>query len=216
MDFNRLTIKSQEAVGAAQELARRSGNPEIYPEHLVLALLDQELPRTLVERAGASVADVRARAEAVLSAKPSVQGAPAQQPRVSTAFAEVLDHAEEEMRKLEDDYVSTEHLLLALDVVPRDALLAALAERLPELEPAGIAAGLHLVAWLPQDLDEATVIAAAAREGVAVAGVSPYRLSPAPRGGLIFGYSDLDERLIADGVSRLAAAVSSIRDGPAT
>ncbi len=128
MDFNRLTIKSQEAVGAAQELARRSGNPEIYPEHLVLALLDQELPRTLVERSGASVADVRARAEAALSAKPSVQGAAAQQPRVSTAFAEVLDHAEEEMRKLEDDYVSTEHLLLALDVVPRDALLEALKE----------------------------------------------------------------------------------------
>jgi ATP-dependent Clp protease ATP-binding subunit ClpB len=70
MDFNRLTIKSQEAVGAAQELARRSGNPEIYPEHLVLALLDQELPRTLVERAGASVADVRARASSRTSTSP--------------------------------------------------------------------------------------------------------------------------------------------------
>jgi len=142
MDFNRLTIKSQEAVGAAQELARRSGNPEIYPEHLVLALLDQELPRTLVERAGASVADVRARAEAVLSAKPSVQGAAAQQPRVSTAFSEVLDHAEEEMRKLEDDYVSTEHVLLALDVVPRDALLEALkdvrgSQRVTSQDPEG-------------------------------------------------------------------------------
>lgn len=97
----------------------------------------------------------------------------------------------------------------------RDALLAALADHLPELEPAGIAAGLHLVAWLPDDLDEATVIAAASREGVAVAGVSPHRLSPARRGGLIFGYSNLDERLIADGVSRLARAVSSIRDGTA-
>ena len=64
------------------------------------------------------------------------------------------------------------------------------------------------MAWLPDDLDEATVIEAAAREGVAVAGVSPYRLSPAPRGGLIFGYSNLDERLIADGVDRLARAVS--------
>ena len=142
MDFNRLTIKSQEAVGAAQELARRTGNPEIYPEHLVLALLDQELPRTLVERAGASVADVRARAEAALSAKPSVQGAATQQPRVSTAFAEVLDHAEEEMRKLEDAYVSTEHLLLALDIVPRDALLAALkdvrgSQRVTSQDPEG-------------------------------------------------------------------------------
>jgi GntR family transcriptional regulator/MocR family aminotransferase len=96
----------------------------------------------------------------------------------------------------------------------RDALLAALAEHLPELEPAGIAAGLHLVAWLPADLDEATVIAAAAREGVAVAGVSPYRLSPAPRGGLIFGYSNLEERQIADGVERMARAVAAIRRRP--
>jgi len=98
----------------------------------------------------------------------------------------------------------------------RDALLAALARHLPELEPAGIAAGLHLVAWLPQDLDEATVIAAAAREGVAVAGVTPYRLSPAPRGGLIFGYSNLNERTIADGIARLARAVSSLRAGMST
>ena len=92
----------------------------------------------------------------------------------------------------------------------RDALLTALAQHLPELRPAGIAAGLHLVAWLPQDLEEATVIAAAARAGVAVAGVSPYRLSPAPRGGLIFGYSNLNERAITDGIIRLARAVSSL------
>jgi GntR family transcriptional regulator/MocR family aminotransferase len=91
----------------------------------------------------------------------------------------------------------------------RDTLLAALTEQLPELEPAGIAAGLHLVAWLPEDLDEETVIAAAAREGVAVAGLSPYRLSPAPRGGLIFGYSNLNERQITDGVTRLARAIGT-------
>jgi GntR family transcriptional regulator/MocR family aminotransferase len=83
------------------------------------------------------------------------------------------------------------------------------------LEPAGIAAGLHLVAWLPPDLKEATVIAAAAREGVAVAGVLPYRLSPAPRGGLIFGYSNLNERAIADGITRLARGVSRLRGGTA-
>jgi len=93
----------------------------------------------------------------------------------------------------------------------RDALLRALARHLPELKPTGIAAGLHLVAWLPRDLDEATVITAAANEGVAVAGVTPHRLSPAPRGGLIFGYSDLNERAIADGITRLARAISSLR-----
>ncbi len=52
MDFNKLTLKSQEAVAAAQELARRAGNPELTPDHLTVALLDQELPRTLVDRAG--------------------------------------------------------------------------------------------------------------------------------------------------------------------
>ena len=54
MDFNKLTIKSQEAVAAAQERARRNGNPELYPEHLLLALLDQDLPRALVARRGRS------------------------------------------------------------------------------------------------------------------------------------------------------------------
>jgi ATP-dependent Clp protease ATP-binding subunit ClpB len=127
MDFNRLTIKSGEAVAAAQELARRRGNPEVYPEHLCIALLDQELPRTLVERAGESVESLRAECEAKLAQKPAVQGS-SQQPHASTDFAGVLDRAEDEMRRLEDEYVSTEHILLALDVAPRDKLLAALEE----------------------------------------------------------------------------------------
>jgi GntR family transcriptional regulator/MocR family aminotransferase len=95
-------------------------------------------------------------------------------------------------------------------------LLSALAEHLPAFEPAGIAAGLHLVAWLPESLGEEAVIAAAAREGVAIAGVSPYRLSPAARGGLIFGYSNLNERQIVEGVTRLAVAVSTLQDATAT
>jgi ATP-dependent Clp protease ATP-binding subunit ClpB len=127
MDFQKLTLRSQEAVGAAMEDARRRGNPEIYPEHLTLALLDQELPRTLVERAGETVDGLRQQAEAQLSAKPAIAGAQ-QQPRASTAFAQVLDGAEEEMRRLDDEFVSVEHVLLALDVVPRDALLAGLQE----------------------------------------------------------------------------------------
>src|SRR5256885_5432445 len=118
MDFNKLTLKSQEAVAAAQELARRLGNPELYPEHLLLALLDQELPRNLVADAEA----LRAQAEATLRAKPAIQGAQ-QQPAASAAFSRVLDRAFDEARKLEDEYVSTEHVLLALDVVPRDELL---------------------------------------------------------------------------------------------
>src|SRR5690348_1799263 len=119
MDFNRLTVKSQEAVAAAQELARRFGNPELYPEHLVLALLDQELPRELVPDPEA----LRAHAEATLAAKPRIEGAQ-QQPTVSAPLSRVLDKAADEARRMQDDYVSTEHLLLALDVVPRDQLEA--------------------------------------------------------------------------------------------
>ena len=127
MDFNRLTIKSGEAVAAAQELGRRLGNPELYPEHLTLALLDQELVRTLVERCDHSPAALRDEAEAALRTKPSISGGSAQ-PQASAAFRRVLDRALEEMNALGDDYVSVEHLLLALDVLERNRLLAALKE----------------------------------------------------------------------------------------
>jgi ATP-dependent Clp protease ATP-binding subunit ClpB len=123
MNFDRLTLKSQEAIAAAQELARRSGHPELHPEHLLLALLGQELPQTLL---GEGAAETRAKAEADLERRPSMQGAENLQPQVSNAFRKALDRAEEEMRKLEDEFISTEHLLLALDVVPRDDLLARL------------------------------------------------------------------------------------------
>jgi ATP-dependent Clp protease ATP-binding subunit ClpB len=123
MDFNKLTIKAQEAVAAAQELARRSGNPELYPEHLLLTLLDQELPRELVSHPDS----LRAEAEATLAQKPRIEGSQ-QQPTVSAALAKVLDRAFDEAKKLEDEYVAAQHLLLALDVVPRDELLAKIAE----------------------------------------------------------------------------------------
>ena len=116
MDFNKLTIKSQEAVAAAQELARRRGNPEIYPEHLLLALLDQEL--------FADWQGLRADAEQKLAGRPSATGAENNQPRVSNSLEGVLEAADGERAKLEDDYISTEHLFLALEPVPRDEILA--------------------------------------------------------------------------------------------
>src|SRR5829696_8614293 len=115
MDFNKLTIKSQETVAAAQELARRRGNPEIYPEHLLLALLDQDL--------FADWQHLRAEAERRLGTRPTASGG-AQQPTFSTAFSRVLDAADEERAKLEDDYIATEHLFLALEPAPREEILA--------------------------------------------------------------------------------------------
>jgi ATP-dependent Clp protease ATP-binding subunit ClpB len=115
MDFNKLTIKAQEAVAAAQELARRRSNPEITPDHLLLALLDQEL--------FAEWRALRAEAELKIDALPTVQGGQ-QQPNVSAAFSRVLDKADDERRRLEDDYVSTEHLFLAIEPVPRHEIVA--------------------------------------------------------------------------------------------
>src|SRR5947207_12126876 len=143
MDFSKLTIKAQEAVAAAQELARRNGNPELYPEHLLLALLDQELPRELVPGVDA----LRAEAEATLAQKPHIEGSQ-QQPGVSSAFSKVLDRAFDEAKKLEDEYVASQHLLLALDPfaekgVPRDQLLEKIAEvtagrRVTSADPEGM------------------------------------------------------------------------------
>ncbi|HEY6886983.1 MAG TPA: PLP-dependent aminotransferase family protein [Solirubrobacter sp.] len=93
----------------------------------------------------------------------------------------------------------------------RDALLAALREHAPQLEPAGIAAGLHLVAHLPDGTDEAAVVAAAARRGVAVHGLAPYRLSGAGRPGLIFGYATLDEHTLATGIELLAETFANVQ-----
>jgi ATP-dependent Clp protease ATP-binding subunit ClpB len=114
MDFQKLTIKSQEAVAAAQDIARRRGNPEITPDHLLLALLDQDL--------FADWQELRPEAERRVDALPSVQGG-SQQPNASAAFARVLDKADEDRARLEDDYVSTEHLFLALEPVERAEIL---------------------------------------------------------------------------------------------
>jgi GntR family transcriptional regulator / MocR family aminotransferase len=115
------------------------------------------------------------------------------------AFADFLDRGEfdRHLRRMRPVYRRR-----------RDALLAALRSGLPGLEPAGIAAGLHLVAYLPPELDEATAIEAAAGRGVAVYGLETYRLSHPGRPGLIFGYATLDEATIERGVKRLADALA--------
>ncbi len=93
----------------------------------------------------------------------------------------------------------------------RDALLAALARRLPELEPVGISAGLHLVTWLPPYLDERAVVEAAYADGVGVDGVGPYRIEQRGAGGLIFGFATVKEPAIVEGVDILARVIERLR-----
>ena len=96
----------------------------------------------------------------------------------------------------------------------RDRLLDALARHLPELEPVGASAGLHVLTWLPPDLDEAAVVEAAAEAGIRLQGVGPRRDHVrAPRGGLTFGYGVVTEQQIEPAVERLAAVFAHVRRG---
>ena len=118
MDMNRLTQKSQAAMQEAQALALRSGHTEVDGEHLLLALLDQPdglVPR-LLGQLGADPDALRAAVDADVRRKPKVTG-PAASPGqvfITQRLAAVLDAAEREAKRLKDEYVSVEHLVLAL------------------------------------------------------------------------------------------------------
>ncbi|MFG2888003.1 ATP-dependent chaperone ClpB [Streptomyces sp. NPDC048248] len=118
MDMNRLTQKSQEALQEAQGTAVRLGQTEVDGEHLLMALIDQEeglVPR-LLEHAGADTPALRSALEAELARKPKVTGPGATpgQVFVTQRLAQLLDTAEQEAKRLKDEYVSVEHLVLAL------------------------------------------------------------------------------------------------------
>jgi ATP-dependent Clp protease ATP-binding subunit ClpB len=116
MQADRFTVKSQEAVAAAQELARRHRNPEIVPAHLLVALIEQTdgLVVPILQKLGADTASIAARANEALAALPKLGGSADEEPRMSSNLAAVLRQAETAMAAMGDEYISTEHLLLAL------------------------------------------------------------------------------------------------------
>src|SRR3954464_2194256 len=132
---DRFTIKTQEALTAAQRIAIARGNPQVTPQHVLVALLEQEggVVAPILNRANADAEGVRRRANAAIDAQPSVKGDVNQEPGFAIDGTEMLRKAEDEARSLGDEYVSTEHLLLALADDPkvdtgasRDQLLEAL------------------------------------------------------------------------------------------
>ena len=137
MDFNRFTEKLQEAVRAAQSIAVRHGHQQVDVEHLLAALLEQEggLTASILTRAGVNVEAAKRRIESELERMPRVSGSAAgiDQIYVTPRLNKLLTQAEDEAKKLKDEYVSVEHVLLAaVDMkdlgVPRDRLLQALRE----------------------------------------------------------------------------------------
>jgi ATP-dependent Clp protease ATP-binding subunit ClpB len=143
MSPDKFTIKSQEAIQAAQRLAHERGNPEIAPEHLLSVLLEQEggIVPPILSKLGSPAERIRPEVNAALDKLPAVSGAAAAEARPAGELVRVFQAAESEASSLKDEFISTEHLLLALASsqgeagailaragATKDALLAALQE----------------------------------------------------------------------------------------
>ena len=139
MQPDRFTTKSQEAVAASQRIAAESRNPEVAPAHLLLALLQQKegLVVPVLRKLEADVASITDQTRAKVNELATVTGDEEPEVRIAQSLVKVLRRAEKESGNLSDEYISTEHLLLALaassssvtELLPdRDALMSAIAE----------------------------------------------------------------------------------------
>jgi len=120
MRFDKLTTKAQEAVVRAQELAQRRNHAEVLPLHLLAALLAETdgVVHPLLEKLGADMGTIEQRIEAELDRLPSATGT---QLGMSRSIQDVFTDAQKEADRLKDEYVSTEHLMLALARVKSEA-----------------------------------------------------------------------------------------------
>jgi ATP-dependent Clp protease ATP-binding subunit ClpB len=114
INFDRLTVKSAEAIQEAANEARKAGNPTVEDLHLIAALLQQEegIVVPILQKVGVNVTRLRSEVETARGRLPKQSGGA--QATISRELNEVLDRAEKEARDLKDEYISTEHLLLGL------------------------------------------------------------------------------------------------------
>ncbi len=149
----------------------------------------------------------RLRDALILAKKTADQGSPAID---QLAFADLIERGEldHHLRRVRPIYRER-----------RDALLEALERHLPRLRPVGASAGLHVLAWLPDDIDEERALESAGRRGIALSGLAAHRVSLGGAGGLILGYGRLRASAAGEAVQKLATALDEARDGsggPAT
>jgi ATP-dependent Clp protease ATP-binding subunit ClpB len=118
MNIDQFTQKAQEGLQSAQQLANRLGHPMVDVEHLLLALLDQDqgIAPAIVSAAGASLEALKIKVQRELEKLPTVSGGnqPADRFQPTPRLVQVLNKAEAEAKALKDDYISVEHLLLAM------------------------------------------------------------------------------------------------------
>src|SRR5262245_7089535 len=118
MDINKLTEKLQEALSSAQSKAVRYGHQQVDVEHLLLALLEQDrgLAGSILNKANVDIDSLRRSIEQELDRAPKVAGSTGEpgQVYVTARLNRLLTQAEDECKKLGDEYVSVEHVLLAM------------------------------------------------------------------------------------------------------
>ena len=116
MNFNKFTIKSQEAVQNAQEIASSYNNQVIEPEHLLAALVqDSEgIVLPILQKLGTNVSYLKIKINEMVERLPKVQGTNISNQQISSALGQIFESAQQEAQQLKDEYVSTEHLLLGL------------------------------------------------------------------------------------------------------
>jgi len=114
MNINKYTEKAQEAIIGAQQLADRAGHPEILPEHLLITLVEQRegIVPEIVRKMNADPAAIASAVREEINKLPRAHGG--SQPNLSARLRQVTDAAETEAERLKDEYVSTEHLFLAI------------------------------------------------------------------------------------------------------
>src|SRR5438876_1179501 len=114
--WDKLTVKAQEAVQRANDVASEHGNPEVAPAHLLLALAEDREGNVppILERIGVNPRAIASEARAAVEKLPKVSGSSAAQAHLSNELSKVIDQAFKEANNFKDEYVSTEHLLLGL------------------------------------------------------------------------------------------------------
>ena len=129
IDPKKWTTRTQEAIAAAGGAARANGNPEVTPDHVMMAILDQPdtvVPKTLAAL-GIAPGMLRDRAFQMVEKLPRVQGG--EEPRMNRELANVFENADSARKDMRDDFLSVEHLLLAMNQrvgVPTEEMLNAL------------------------------------------------------------------------------------------
>ncbi|MCI5140833.1 MAG: type VI secretion system ATPase TssH, partial [Candidatus Electrothrix sp. ATG1] len=116
MQLDKFTVKSQEAIQAAHSLAEQFGNPEMQPEHLLKALLEQPegVVVPVLQKLGVTPAVVLSETDQLIAKLPKVSGSGAGQSYMSKTFTKVVDQAAKEASSMQDEYVSQEHLFLGI------------------------------------------------------------------------------------------------------